>query len=128
VVAVTPGRLGLPRGQRLRRGAGFQAVFREGRRVERPSFVALWRPVSGPSQVGFTASRGVGGAVERNRARRRLREAYRRGNRLPMAVAVVFVARSAALGQPFGGLVSEVEEAIRLIAQRAVGLAEGRAR
>src|SRR3990170_2266024 len=76
--ATAAGRVSLPRGERLRDRREFQRLFRRGARVERPSFVLLWLPAPGPRAAAFTASRRLGGSVCRNRARRRLREAYRR--------------------------------------------------
>jgi ribonuclease P protein component len=84
----------LPRETRLRGAGEFQAVFERGKRVERPAFVALWIPTPGRQKAGFTVSRQVRGAVKRNKARRRLREAFRRqGAGLPPDISVVFVGR-----------------------------------
>ena len=84
----------LPREIRLRGAGEFQAVFERGKRVERPAFVALWIPTPGRQKAGFTVSRQVRGAVKRNRARRRLREAFRRQRTaLPPDISVVFVGR-----------------------------------
>jgi ribonuclease P protein component len=64
---------------RLRRGADFQPVIAAGRIFSGRSLVGFARVRSkGPSRVGVTVSRQVRGAVRRNRARRRLREAVRR--------------------------------------------------
>lgn len=52
-----------------------RAGFRAGRGAV--SVEARRRAEDGPIGVGFTASKKVGGAVERNRAKRRLREAAR---------------------------------------------------
>ena len=88
-----------------------------------PGFVlqAGRRPVRGDDPgaagrkigVGFTASRRVGGAVERNRARRRLREAVRRvlpGPARP-GFDYVVVARPEALSRPFAALLDDLEAA-----------------
>ena len=84
----------LPRETRLRGAGEFQAVFERGKRVERPAFVALWIPTPGRQRAGFTVSRQVRGAVKRNKARRRLREAFRRqGATLLPDISVVFVGR-----------------------------------
>lgn len=73
--------------------------------------VVLARP-SEPTRVGFIASRrSVGGAVERNRARRRLREVVRR--RWPRIEAtgywLEFIALAPVLTAAHEALASEVE-------------------
>lgn len=59
--------------------------------------------------MGFAVSRQIRGAVERNRARRRIREAYRQ-IRAQMAadVVVVVVARPSASTRPFPDLVGDM--------------------
>ncbi|HKD21968.1 MAG TPA: ribonuclease P protein component [Rhizomicrobium sp.] len=66
-------------------------------------------------RVGFTASRKVGGAVERNRAKRRLRAAaaavlplYGRGGN-----DYVLVARPETLTRPYAGLVDDLVAALQ---------------
>jgi ribonuclease P protein component len=110
---------GIPRGERLRRRDEFQAVFQGGKRVGRPTVVLLWGPADGPSKAGFTVSRQVRGAVSRNRARRRLREAYRASRGLlPARVRVVFVARGEAITGPFDELRRDVRDGLEVIADR----------
>jgi ribonuclease P protein component len=103
---------------------------REGLRAGRPtlSIEARRRVPEGPVGVGFTASKRVGGAVARNRAKRRLKEAARR--LLPgLAVAgvdYVLVARPAIVDAPWEGLLDDVRNAlIRLRADLAAGGREG---
>jgi ribonuclease P protein component len=46
--------------------------------LERTAFILLWQATgSGPGATAILAGRKLGGSVVRNRARRRLREAYR---------------------------------------------------
>ncbi|HKW92972.1 MAG TPA: ribonuclease P protein component [Methylomirabilota bacterium] len=109
----------LPRGERLRRAAEFQAVFQHGNRHERPSFVALWRRANG-RRVGFAVSRQLRGAVKRNRARRRIRAAYRE-IRAQMApnVEVVVVARANAGTRPFPELVEDMRRLAEALTDRS---------
>jgi ribonuclease P protein component len=95
---LTQVRSGRPRGraETLRRRADFERVYREGRRWVNPLFVAfVLLTRDGPLRVGFVASRKVGGAVQRNRAKRLLREVFRRrGPKRALSVDVVLVARA----------------------------------
>jgi ribonuclease P protein component len=64
---------------RLRARAEFERVRREGRSWSHRLLVLVaCRNELQVTRVGMTASRGVGGAVERNRAKRLMREAWRR--------------------------------------------------
>jgi len=111
--------MGLSRSERLRRYREFQAVMQRGKRVEQPSLVVLWRRWDGPRQVGFAVSRQIRGAVPRNRARRRLREAYRASREgLPRGVQLVCVAREAAARGSFGALQRDVKEALAVVARQ----------
>jgi ribonuclease P protein component len=114
--------LPLPREERLRRAAEFQAVFQHGSRVERPSFVALWQRAEG-RRVGFAVSRQIRGAVPRNRARRRIREAYRQVRaRMVDDVALVVVARPSAATRPFSELVEDMQRLAEVLAQAPRGI------
>lgn len=109
-----------PRRERLTSRSDFQAVFKHGARVERPSVVVLWKNGGRTRRVGFAVSRQMRGAVQRNRVRRRLREAYRaaRGGVETAGADVVVVARRAALTEPFEKLVRDLRSALDAIAER----------
>ena len=67
-----------------------------------------------PFRVGFTASKRVGGAIARNRAKRRLREAVARvmpGHAKPGHDYVV-IARAATLHRKFDDLLQDLETAL----------------
>lgn len=109
----------VPEKEQFLRREEFQAVFLDGRRVERPSVVLLWKGEEGRSKTGFAVSRQVRGVVSRNRARRRLREAYWANRELlPPRVWVVFVARETALNRAFGNICRDVREGLEVIADR----------
>jgi ribonuclease P protein component len=69
------------------------------------------------ARFGFTVTRKTGGAVERNRIRRRLREAVRQVG--PVAARAghdyVLVGRRAALTAPFEAIVKDLERALRAV-------------
>lgn len=71
----------LPSRHRLRRSSELQRVRQEGRRWHHPLITLLVYTNSSsdsplpPSRFAFVAGRGVGGAVQRNQAKRRLRAA-----------------------------------------------------
>jgi ribonuclease P protein component len=93
----------------------------EGKRVySGRSLVAFAVPAPTPAgRVGVTVSRNVKGSVDRNRARRRLREVARERllgpdsplNGVGIRYDVVLIARPAALELPFGDLKEDVEQA-----------------
>ncbi|MBI2528586.1 MAG: ribonuclease P protein component [Candidatus Rokubacteria bacterium] len=110
----------LPASERLRRATEFQAVFKQGKRVERAGFVALWHATPGARRAGFTVTRRVRGAVHRNRVRRRLREGYRlQEGALPQGLSVIFVGREGAEAASFAALAAEMGAVIATIRQRA---------
>ena len=66
------------RAARLRRSGDISVVRTEGRSLRRAAFVTRARRADGPqTRIAVTAPRTVGTSVARNRARRRVREAFR---------------------------------------------------
>jgi ribonuclease P protein component len=113
-----------PNSRRLLKHSDFLRVYQSGRRqftgnmtvfyLRRDSVVAGTGP-----RVGFTVGKVLGGAVERNRIKRRMREAVRLS--WPVCegpVDVVFNPRKSVLTLPFAKLVDEVAHALRLAAER----------
>ena len=88
-----------------------------------PSLILQALPCqSGQPLLGFTVSRKVGNAVERNRARRRLKEAARQ---LAPGLAradhhYVIVGRRATLGASYGSILEDLERAFKRAHKRTV--------
>ncbi len=107
--------------QHLLRHADFERVYKQGRRhfaahmtvfyLERPS------DAFGPGmRVGFTVSKALGGAVKRNRMRRRLREAVRfNGGGLGVDADVVINPKRSLLTAEFADLRNQVARAFVVI-------------
>jgi ribonuclease P protein component len=100
---------------RLKQRADFLAAA-SGPRVASPAFVvqSRFRDDRGPVRVGFTVTRKVGTATERNRVRRRLRELVRR---LDVAALrphhdYVIVGRRAALDRGFETMFNDLRSAL----------------
>jgi len=102
--------------ERLRQRADFVAAA-AGAKVPTAAFVLQARKRSdrGPVRVGFTVSRKVGNAVERNRVRRRLREIVRlsAATGLLSGHDYVLIGRRAALALPFERMSEDFERALR---------------
>ena len=64
---------------RIRKRSEYQVVYDRGRRIPSGSFVLfVMRNGFGRPRLGITVTRRIGGAVQRNRAKRLLREIFRR--------------------------------------------------
>src|SRR5882757_4702948 len=104
-----------PAMQRLKQRADFLAAT-AGAKTPAGGFVlqARDRHEDGPVRVGFTVSKKVGNAVERNRVRRRLREMVRLCAEAPMQPGhdYVLIGRRAALQLPFERLAEDFARAL----------------
>lgn len=96
--------------------AEFQALFQQGKRIDRPSLIVLWRQAEGRRRAGVAVSRQIRDAVRRNRVRRRLREAYRLvRDAAPARAALVIVGKRRALDESFDQLTRELRGALEAI-------------
>jgi ribonuclease P protein component len=130
-----------PKTAHLLKHSDFQRVYQQGRRHfsgnmtvfylrtqaeaaapnEAGTAKELCARIDGRVRIGFTVSKALGGSVERNRMRRRTREAVRhhlqmlRG--MSNAVDVVINPKKSLLGAEFPQISQEIERAFRVIRQ-----------
>ena len=102
---------------RLKRRPEYLRVARSGLKAAAPGLVlqALRRDKAGGMRVGFTASRRVGGAVARNRARRRLKavaEEVMPSTAVPCC-DYVLIARAATLHRPYDALRGDLKGTLK---------------
>ena len=111
-----------PRAARLLKHSDFERVYKQGRRHFSSHMTVFYqRQTEGGARVGFTVGRVLGGAVQRNRIRRRLREAVRlRRALLKGAVDVVINPKKSVLTVEFPVVVEEVSRAFDVIAKKLV--------
>ncbi len=103
---------------RLKRRQDFRRVYQRGKSTANRAFVLCWRPNRcGVPRVGFSVSKKIGKAVERNRVRRRLREACRLefGFFAP-GYDYVLIARQGAKVATVAGLRQKISAALRQLA------------
>jgi ribonuclease P protein component len=107
-----------PRGMRLLRHADFERVYQQGRRHFSAHMTVFYLPrqTGDSARVGYTVSRFLGGAVDRNRMKRRLREAVRlTWSGMDMPVDLVINPKKSLLNAAFDDLVKEVARALQVI-------------
>lgn len=106
---------------RLRRSTDIAAVRAEGRSLRKGAFNARARRTSEPtSRLAVTAPRSVGTAVKRNRARRRVREAFRRGFASAdpgRSIDLLITVRPEAARAEFGALEADVRSLLLELAR-----------
>jgi ribonuclease P protein component len=119
----------LPAEARMRRHGDFSAAVRGGTRAGRPLLTAhlVVRPGSEePARVGFVVSRAVGGAVVRNKVRRRLRELMRGHlESLPQGSLLVVRANPRAASARQSDLAAELDLVLNKLLRRQVGALSG---
>jgi len=129
VTALTPegtsnpraqGRKTNPRAGRLLRHADFERVYKQGRKHFSSNITVFYlRRDEEGMRVGFTVGRALGGAVDRNRMKRRLRECVRLTRPSPgPAVDVVINPKKSVRRVEFSVLLGEVSRAFEVIVQK----------
>jgi ribonuclease P protein component len=105
---------------RLRSRAEFTAVQQGGRKAPGRYLTMLGRPNSlGHDRLGIIASKRVGDAVDRNRAKRRIRELFRHTGKPAARVPgtadldLVVIARSELVQAPFPAVAADFHAALK---------------
>lgn len=109
-----------PRAARLLKHADFERVYKQGSRHFSSHMTVFYlRQAEGGARTGFTVGRALGGAVQRNRIKRRMREAVRqRRSILKGPVDVVINPKKSVLKVEFPMLLEEVTRAFEVIARK----------
>jgi len=110
-----------PRGMRLLRHKDFELVYKRGKRhfTANMTLFYLRRADTEGARFGFTLPKFLGGAVERNRIKRRLREAVRLHARMIAPVDIVINPKKSALRVRFAELESDIQRAMEIIGKAA---------
>jgi len=105
-----PGRYVFPKQSRLRESRDFQQVRQGGKRRHSPSFIVVVLHRSNSlTRLGLTVSRKVGGAVQRNRIKRLVREFFRtHRDQLPGGVDISIIAKKGAAELSYARICDEL--------------------
>jgi ribonuclease P protein component len=105
--------------RRLRRRAEFQRVFDKGFRVHGRFVTLVVTPnQAGSARLGIVASRKLGNAVQRNRAKRLIREIFRQNDDPRPALDVVVIPRRELFDAPYATLETDFRNALSRCALR----------
>jgi len=111
---------GFPKDVRLLRHADFERVYQQGKRHFSPSMTVFFleRESGEGPRVGLTVGKVLGGAVVRNRIKRRVREAVRKKlTPLSTGVDVVINPKKSAIALEMTKLEAEIERAFAAVQQ-----------
>ena len=101
------------RDRRIRRRAEFQQVYEAGRRLSLRLMTVILMPTELPgSRLGVSATRKLGGSVVRNRAKRVVREVFRRAE-VPGGLDIVVIPRPSLIEATYQAVEAEFRYALR---------------
>jgi ribonuclease P protein component len=104
----------LPPARRIRRRGEFQHVFDVGRRAHGRYLTIVVAPAADrTSRLGIVASRKLGGAVVRNRAKRLIREVFRTEPGPAVPTDLVVIPKAAATTAKAAGLASDYQMTLK---------------
>jgi ribonuclease P protein component len=107
------GRQRLRQDERIRRHADFERAYSEGHRTRGRFLTIIVRPNDLPvARLGVATSRKLGGAVSRNRAKRLLREVFRR-NKPASGYDIVVIPRPGLLDAELSSLEADYRAVLR---------------
>ena len=109
-------RLRLGRSSRLAQSREFARVRQAGERLAQGCLIANWHklPPGAAPRLGVITSKKIGGAVQRSRARRLLRESFRlHQHDLAQPVEMVLVARNSIAGKKFADVEKDYLAALK---------------
>jgi ribonuclease P protein component len=113
--------------QRVRRSTEFQQIFKNGYRVGSRYFTLLLSPTEGSTtRLGIVASRKLGDAVHRNRAKRLIRELFRLNEAPAAGLDVLVIPRRELFDAGYDELDRDFRTAWRRGTARMVSTSDGR--
>lgn len=110
---------GFNRSERIRRRVEYQRIYDQGTKVHGRSFTLFQLPNGLPQgRLGIAATRKLGNAVTRNRAKRMVREIFRR-NKVAPGVDIVIVPRRELLSTSLVALEREFRSSLERGSRRS---------
>jgi len=116
----------LPQQLRLKDRRDFKRVYLQGKTISLPTMILYWRKSGGwdkvnpaPTRIGFSVSKKLGGAVQRNRLKRRCRAIARELlPACPPGYDMIFVGRKMATEVDYLRLRADMSRALALLKQK----------
>jgi ribonuclease P protein component len=116
MTAQTPKSLRFSRNSRVTQNRDFLRIRQQGERLVQGCLVANWNklPDGSKPKLGVVTSRKIGGAVQRTRARRLLRESFRlHQHEFTQPIELILVARNSIAGKKFADVEKDFLNTLR---------------